>query len=58
MEKLLKCYIWSLVVYCAEIGKLRKLDQKYLEIFKKRCWSKMKKIIWTDGVKMKKCDTE
>jgi hypothetical protein len=34
MEKLVKCYIWSIVLYDAEIWTLRKLDQMYLEILK------------------------
>jgi hypothetical protein len=31
-KKLLKCYIWSIVLYGAETWTLRKVDQKYLEI--------------------------
>jgi hypothetical protein len=28
-KKLVKCYIWSIALYCAETWTLRKLDQKY-----------------------------
>jgi hypothetical protein len=28
-----KCYIWSIALYGAEIWTLRKIDQKYLESF-------------------------
>jgi hypothetical protein len=31
-EKFVKCYIWSIALYGAETGTLRKLDQKYLEM--------------------------
>jgi hypothetical protein len=30
-EKLVKCYIWSMVLYGAETLSLRAADQKYLE---------------------------
>ena len=30
----MKCYIWSTAFYGAETWTLRKIDQKYLEIFK------------------------
>jgi hypothetical protein len=47
----LKCYIWSIVFYCAETRTLRKVDQKYLESFDVWCWRKMEKISWTDCVR-------
>ena len=31
--KLVKCYIWSIVLCCAETWTLWKVDQKYLECF-------------------------
>ena len=33
-KKLVKCCIWSIPVYGAETWKLRKVDQKYLEVLK------------------------
>jgi hypothetical protein len=30
-NKLVKCYIWSIAFYGAEMWTLRKVDQKYLE---------------------------
>jgi hypothetical protein len=33
-NKLLKCYIWSTTLYCAETWTLKKVDQKCLESFK------------------------
>jgi len=37
-KKLIKCYIWSVALYGAEVWTLRKSDQKYLEGFKMWCW--------------------
>jgi hypothetical protein len=34
MKKLVKCYIWSISLYGAEIWTLRKVDQKYLDSLK------------------------
>jgi hypothetical protein len=36
-KKLVKCYIWSIALYCAEAWTLWKVDQKYLESFKMWC---------------------
>jgi hypothetical protein len=33
-KELVKCYIWSTALYGAETWALRKVDHKYLEIFK------------------------
>jgi hypothetical protein len=43
-KKLLKCYIWSIALYGAEIWTLRAIDQKHLERFEMWCWRRMKKI--------------
>jgi hypothetical protein len=32
-KELVKCYIWSIAVYGAEIWTLRKVDEKYFESF-------------------------
>jgi len=50
-KKVVKCHIWSTVVCCAETWILRKIDQKYLENMKMRCWTKIEKISWTDHVR-------
>jgi hypothetical protein len=47
-KKLVKCYIWSIAFYGAEIWILRKIDQKKLEGFEMWCWGRMEKISWTD----------
>jgi hypothetical protein len=65
--KLVKCYIWGVALYGAEIGKMLHLecvalygaetgtvwgvDQKQLESFKIWCWRRMENIIWTDHVR-------
>ena len=50
-KRLVKCYIWSIVLYCAETGTLRAVDQKHLKSFEMWCWRRMEKISWTDHVR-------
>jgi hypothetical protein len=50
-KKLVKCYIWSIVLYGAETWTLPKVDQKHLESFEMWCWRRMEKISWTDRVR-------
>jgi hypothetical protein len=50
-KKLVKCHIWSIALYGAEIWTLRKVDQKYLESFEMWCWRRNEKISWTDRVR-------
>jgi hypothetical protein len=57
-RKLVKCYTWSIDLYCAEFWKLRKIDQKYLASFEMWCWNriefsseKYKKIKYSQGGK-------
>jgi hypothetical protein len=47
-KKLVKCYIWSTVIYGAETWMLRAVDQKHLESFEMWCWRRMEKISSTD----------
>ena len=49
-KKLLKCYIWSIVLYGAGNWTLRAVNQKYLESFEVWCWRRME-ISWTHHVK-------
>jgi hypothetical protein len=46
-----QCYIWSIVLYCAEICKLQNVDQEYLESSEMWCWRRLEMISWTDCVK-------
>ena len=50
-KKLVKCYIWSVALYGAEIWTLRAVDQKHLESFEMWCWRRMEKISWADHVR-------
>jgi hypothetical protein len=50
-KKLVKCYVWSIPLYGAEIWTLRAVDQKHLESFEMWCWRRMEKISWTDHVR-------
>jgi hypothetical protein len=49
-KKLVKCYIWSIALYGAEMWTLRKVDQKYLESFEMWYLRRME-ISWTDRVR-------
>jgi hypothetical protein len=51
MKKLVKCCIWSTVLYGAETWTLRKVYQKYLGSLEMWCCRRMEKIIWTDRVR-------
>ena len=49
-KKLVKCYIWIIALYGAEIWTPRAVGQKRLESFEMWCWRRMEKISWTDHV--------
>jgi len=46
-KNLVKCYIWSIALYCTETWTLRAVDQRHLE----SCWRRMEKISCTDHVR-------
>ena len=50
-KKLVKCYVWSMVLYGAETWTLRVTDQKSLESSEMWCWRRTEKISWTDQVR-------
>jgi len=50
-KKLVKCYVWSIVLYGAETWTIRAVDQKKLESFEMWFWTRMEKISWTDHVR-------
>ena len=50
-KKLVKCYTWSIALYCAETWTLRAVDQKHMGSFEIWCWRRMEKISWTDHVR-------
>jgi hypothetical protein len=43
-KKLVKCYVWSIVLYGAETWTLQAVDQKHLESFEMWCCRRMEKI--------------
>jgi hypothetical protein len=49
-NKVVKCYIWSIILYVAEIWIIRKIDQKYSENLKLWCWRRTE-ISWNDHVR-------
>ena len=50
-KELVKCYIWSIALYGAEIWTLWAVDHKRLESFEMSCWRTKEKISWTDHVR-------
>jgi hypothetical protein len=52
-KKLVKCYVWSIALYCPETWTLRAVDQRHLESFEMWCWRRMERISWTDNVRNK-----
>ena len=51
MKNLVKCYLWGIGVYGAEIWTLRRVDQKCLGSFKMWFWRRLEKTNWTDCVR-------
>ena len=49
-KKLVRCYIWSTVVYGAETWTIQKVDWKYLQRFEIWCW-RIEKISSSDCVR-------
>jgi hypothetical protein len=50
-KKLVKCYVWSIVLYGVETWTLRAVVQKHLKSFEMWCWRRMEKLSWTDHVR-------
>ena len=51
-KRLVKCFVWSVVLYDAETWTLRRNEQKLLEAFKMWIWRRTERVKWTDK---KKC---
>ena len=47
-KRLIKCFVWSIVLYGAETWTLRKSDQKRLEAFEMWVWRRMEKVSWVE----------
>jgi hypothetical protein len=53
-KKLVKCYIWSTLLYGAESWTLWKVDEKYVGSFETWCRKIIEKMIWTNSVRNEK----
>ena len=54
-KRLVKCFVWSLVLYGAETWTLRRNEQKRLETFEMWIWRRMELVKWTDKIKIQLC---
>ena len=50
-KRLVKCFVWSVVLYGAETWTLRRNEQKQLEAFAMWVWRRMECVKWTDKIK-------
>ena len=51
----MKCFVWSVVLYGAEIWTLRRNEQKQLDVFEMWVWRSMERVKWTDKIKKSVC---
>ena len=50
-KRLVKCVVWSVVLYGAETWTLRRNEQKQREAFEIRVWRRMGRVKWADKIK-------
>ena len=50
-KRLVKCFVWSVVLYGAETWTLRLNEQKQLEAFEMWVWRRMERVKWTYKIK-------
>ena len=50
-KRLVKCFVWSVVLYGADTWTLRRNEQKQLEAFELWVWRRMERVKWTDKIK-------
>ena len=50
-SRLVKCFVWSVVLYAADTWTLRWNEQNQLEVFEMWVWRRMERVQWTDGIK-------
>ena len=50
-KRLVKYFVWSVVLYGAETWTLRRNEQKQLEGFEMWVWRRMERVKWTDKIK-------
>ena len=49
-KRLVKCFVWNVVLYGAETWTLRWNEQKQLEAFEMWVWRRMERVKWTDKI--------
>ena len=50
-KRLVKCFVWSVVLYGVETWTLRRNEQLQLEAFEMWEWRRMERVKWTDKIK-------
>ena len=50
-KRLVKCFVWSVVLYGTETWTLRRNEQKQLEAFEMWVWRRVEPVKWTDKIK-------
>ena len=50
-KRLVKWFVWSVVLYGAETWTLRRDEEKRLEAFEMWVWRRMERVKWTDKIK-------
>ena len=49
-KRLVRCFVWSVVLYGAETWTLRQNEQERLEAFELWVWRRMERVEWTDKI--------
>jgi hypothetical protein len=49
--RFLKCYVWSILLYCSETWTLKITTTRKLEAFEMWCYRRIMKISWTDKIR-------
>ena len=50
-KRLVKCFVWSVVLYGAETWTLRRNEKIQLQAFEMWVWRRMERVKWTDKIK-------
>ena len=50
-KRLVKCFVWRVVLYGTETYTLRQNEEKQLEAFEMWVWRRMERVKWTDKIK-------
>ena len=49
-KRLVKCFVWSVALYCAKTFTLQRSEQKRLEAFETWIWRRMERVKCTDKI--------